>query len=137
MKLLCTQNILSWLTVSATQSATSARRGNVSGHCKSTTIKTKMETKKNLKTCKNGHQFFKSSDCPTCPICEEERKPKDSFLSNIGAPARRALERENIKTLTDLSKYSEKEILSMHGMGKSTIPKLLEMLTNEGLTFNQ
>jgi hypothetical protein len=28
MKLLCKQNILSWLTVSATQSATSARRGN-------------------------------------------------------------------------------------------------------------
>ena len=44
---------------------------------------------------------------------------------------------ENIKSLTDLSKYSEKEILSMHGMGKSTIPKLQEMLTNEGLSFNQ
>jgi hypothetical protein len=94
-----------------------------------------METKKNLKTCKNGHQFFKSSDCPTCPICEEERKPKDSFLSNIGAPARRALERENIKTLTDLSKYSEKEVLSMHGMGKTTIPKLQKILSENGLTF--
>jgi DNA-directed RNA polymerase alpha subunit len=94
-----------------------------------------METKKNLKTCKNGHQFFKSSDCPTCPICEEDRKPKDSFLSNIGAPARRALERENIKTLTDLSKYSEKEILSMHGMGKTTIPKLQIILSKNGLTF--
>ena len=34
MKLLCTQNILSWLTVSAPQSATSARRGNVSGNAK-------------------------------------------------------------------------------------------------------
>lgn len=94
-----------------------------------------METKKNLKTCKNGHQFFKSSDCPTCPICEKERKPKDNFLSLLGAPARRALERENIKTLTDLSKYSEKEILSMHGMGKSTIPKLQEILSENGLTF--
>ena len=109
----------------------------VSGHWKTITIKTKMETKKNLKTCKNGHQFFKSSDCPTCSICEEERKQKDNFLSLLGAPARRALERENIKTLTDLSKYSEKEILSMHGMGKSTIPKLQEMLTNEELTFKQ
>lgn len=94
-----------------------------------------METKKNLKTCKNGHQLFKSSDCPPCPICEEERKPKDSFLSNIGAPARRALERESIKTLTDLSKYSEKEILSMHGMGKTTIPKLQKILSENGLTF--
>lgn len=94
-----------------------------------------MTTKGTLKTCKKGHQFYKSSDCPTCPICEEERKPKDSFLSLIGAPARRALERENIKTLEDLAKYSEKEILSLHGMGKSTIPKLQKLLTENGLTF--
>ena len=94
-----------------------------------------MTTKGTLKTCIKGHQFYKSSDCPICPVCEKERKPKDSFLSLIVAPARRALEKENINTLTDLSRYSEKEILALHGMGKSTIPKLQELLTNEGLTF--
>jgi predicted RecB family nuclease len=94
-----------------------------------------METKKRLKTCKNGHQFYKSSDCPTCPVCEEERKPKDNFLSSLGAPARRALEREGIKTLEQLAKYSEKEILSLHGMGKSTLPKLQKLLTDNDLTF--
>lgn len=96
-----------------------------------------METKKILKTCRNGHQFYKSSDCPTCPICEEARKPKDNFLSLLGAPARRALERENIKTLNDLAKFSEKEILDLHGMGKSTIPKLQELLFQQGLTFRK
>jgi predicted RecB family nuclease len=94
-----------------------------------------METKKNLKTCKNGHQFFKSSNCPTCPICEEERKPKDSFLSLLGAPARRALERENIKTLEDLAKWSEKEIINLHGIGPSTIPKLKKSLSEYNLSF--
>jgi predicted RecB family nuclease len=94
-----------------------------------------MEAKKNLKTCKNGHQFFKSSDCPTCPFCEEERKPKDSFLSLLGAPARRALEREGITTLEDLAKWSEKEILDLHGMGQSTIPKLKTILADNGLSF--
>jgi predicted RecB family nuclease len=94
-----------------------------------------METKKNLKTCKNGHQFFKSSDCSTCPICEEERKPKDNILSIIGAPARRALEREGITTLEILSTFSEKEILALHGMGKSTIPKLNDLLSKAGLLF--
>ena len=94
-----------------------------------------METKKILKTCKNGHKFYESSDCPTCPICEEERKPKDNFLSLLGAPARRALERENIKTLEDLAKWSEKEILNLHGMGQSTIPKLKNLLTENGLSF--
>jgi predicted RecB family nuclease len=90
-----------------------------------------------LKTCKNGHTFFKSSDCPVCPICEKERKPKDSFLSLIAAPARRALESEGITTLEKLSTYSESGILSLHGMGKSTLPKLNEALTEAGLSFKQ
>ncbi|MEY3239253.1 MAG: hypothetical protein RIR11_691, partial [Bacteroidota bacterium] len=63
------------------------------------------------------------------------RKPKDNFLSSLGAPARRALEREGIKTLEQLAKYSEKEILSLHGMGKSTLPKLQKLLTDNDLSF--
>ncbi|MBK6731351.1 MAG: hypothetical protein IPG60_10440 [Bacteroidetes bacterium] len=94
-----------------------------------------METKKILKTCKKGHQFYKSSDCPTCPICEEERKPKDNFLSLLGAPARRALENNGISTLEKLSKYGEKEILNFHGIGKSTLPKLQKLLTDKNLSF--
>ncbi len=96
-----------------------------------------METKKILKTCKKGHQFYKSSDCPTCPICEEERKPKDSFLSLLVAPARRALENNGIMTLEQLSKYTEKEILSFHGMGKTTIPKLKKLLSENKLNFKK
>lgn len=88
-----------------------------------------------LKNCKNGHKFYKSSDCPTCPICEAERKPENSFLSLIGAPARRALEREGITTLEKLSDFSEMEILSLHGMGKSTLPILNNALAAEVLTF--
>ena len=95
-----------------------------------------METKKNLKTCKNGHQFLKNSDCPTCPICEEERKPKDNFLSLLGAPARRALELNGIASLEQLSKYSKKEVLNFHGMGKSTIPKLEKLLSDKKIAFN-
>ncbi len=94
-----------------------------------------MATKGTLKTCEKGHQFYKSSDCPTCPIYEEERKPKDSFLALISAPARRALERENIKTLEDLAKWSEKDIVNLHGMGPSTIPKLKMALSEYNLSF--
>jgi len=55
----------------------------------------KMETlKKQLRTCSEGHQFYKGSDCTTCPICEEECKPKDNFFSLLVAPARRALKRK-------------------------------------------
>lgn len=54
--------------------------------------------------------------------------PVINFIALIGAPARRALERENIKTLEDLSKWSEKEIINLHGMGPGTIPKLKKKL---------
>lgn len=94
-----------------------------------------METEKNLKTCENGHKFYKSSDCPSCPICEEERKPKDNFLSFLAAPARRALENNGITTLEQLSKCSEKEVLTFHGMGKSSIPKLKKLLSDKNLSF--
>lgn len=96
-----------------------------------------MDTKKILKTCKNGHKFYKSSDCPTCPICEEERKPNDNFLSLLGAPARRALENNGITTLEQLSEYSEKEVTNFHGMGKSTISKLQKLLSDRKLSFRQ
>ncbi len=88
-----------------------------------------------LKTCEKGHKFYKSTDCPTCPICEEERKPKDGFLSLLSAPARRALENNGISTLEGLAKYSEEEILKLHGMGKSSLPKLKKALDEEGLSF--
>ncbi len=90
---------------------------------------------KNLRTCKNGHQYHKSSDCPTCPVCEELLKPKDNFLSLLAAPARRALENKGIKTLQELSKYSRKEVLNFYGMGPSSIPKLEKLLHENGLAF--
>ena len=92
---------------------------------------------KNLRTCEKGHSYYKSSDCPTCPVCEAERKPKDGFLSQLSAPARRALENADLTSLEKLSKYSEKDILKLHGIGKTTIPKLKEALANENLTFSK
>lgn len=88
-----------------------------------------------LKTCKNGHQFFKSSDCPVCPICEQAKKPKDNLLSLLSGPARRALENNKVYTAEELSKFSEAEILKFHGMGKASIPKLRKALTDAGLSF--
>lgn len=88
-----------------------------------------------LRTCKKGHQYYKSSDCPTCPICEQERKPGNGFLSLLSAPARRALEDNNITTSERLAKLTEKEVLSFHGMGKKSIPVLQNALKQKGLKF--
>jgi predicted RecB family nuclease len=89
------------------------------------------------RTCPKGHDYYKSSDCPTCPVCEEERKPKDGFLSLLPAPARRALESKNITSLNELSKFSEDDILNLHGMGPSSIPRLRKALEEKGLSFSK
>ena len=88
-----------------------------------------------LKTCPAGHQFYKSSDCPTCPICEKENKPSSGFLAEIAAPARRALASKNISTLLELAKFTESEIAALHGMGPNALSKLKNALTKEGLGF--
>ncbi len=67
----------------------------------------------------------------------KEKKTNDSFLSLIGAPAKRALENNGIGTLEKLSKFSEKEILKLHGMGKTSIPKLTAALKAEGLIIQE
>lgn len=89
----------------------------------------------NLRTCNKGHKYYKSSDCPTCPICEQERKPENGFLSLLSAPARRALENNGVTSLEELSSYSEKEILKFHGMGPASLPKLRSALKEKGLSF--
>lgn len=92
-------------------------------------------TKGTLRTCEQGHSYYKSSDCPTCPVCEKERKPKEGILSLLSAPARRALENQGITSLQLLSQYTEKEILKLHGIGPSAMPKLRQALEEEGLSF--
>jgi len=87
----------------------------------------------NLRTCPNGHPYYKGSDCPACLVCKALKKPKDSFISALSAPARRALENAGINTLEQLSEWTERDLLKLHGMGKSSIPKLREALEEEGL----
>ncbi|MGZ8538807.1 MAG: hypothetical protein ACXWV9_11115, partial [Flavisolibacter sp.] len=66
---------------------------------------------KTLRFCTKGHSYYKSTDCPTCPFCEAEKKPSHGFLTLLSAPARRALEAQGIKNINQLSKYTEKELL--------------------------
>lgn len=95
------------------------------------------QSQKNLRICSKGHKYFKSSDCPVCPVCANEDKPENSFMTVLAAPARRALQNAGIHTLNDVSHYSEEEILKLHGMGPSSIPKLRDALLNGGLKFKK
>lgn len=97
-----------------------------------------MSNKKTLRICEKGHRYYKSTDCPTCPQCEKEKKPQEGFLSLLSSPARSALvEYLGIDNLDKLAQYSEKEILSLHGMGKASMPILRKALEEKGLSFKE
>jgi len=96
--------------------------------------------KPRTKTCSRGHTFTKSSDCPVCPFCwsgyYKNTMGKD-FPSDLSAPALRALLHAKITTVQKLAAFSEEEILALHGIGPSSIPKLSKALKEQGLTFKK
>lgn len=63
--------------------------------------------------------------------------PSTQILASVGAPARRALQREGILTAPQLAQYTETEILDFHGIGPSSIPRLRKALEAEGLSFRR
>ncbi|MDZ5710814.1 DNA-directed RNA polymerase subunit alpha C-terminal domain-containing protein [Jeotgalibacillus haloalkalitolerans] len=46
--------------------------------------------------------------------------------SGLSKPSQRAFAQAGIKTMTDIQKYTEKELLSLHGVGPKTIRQLKE-----------
>lgn len=96
-----------------------------------------MTVGKILRVCERGHKYYKSSKCTSCPTCDKENKPKSGFLSKLSSPARNALVHQGIDTLQELSKYTEKEIVRIHGIGPASLPKMRTSLKEEGLAFKE
>jgi hypothetical protein len=95
----------------------------------------KRTVEKTQHSCPKGHKYLKSTDCPTCPVCEDLKKPENGWLAALSAPSRRAMEAAGIKTLKQLSGYTEKEIAGMHGVGPKVIRIMSELLKKENLNF--
>jgi hypothetical protein len=100
-----------------------------------------MKTRKEIrKVCSRGHVFYKSSDCPVCPQCWSgyyRKQSQGDFPEKISAPALRALLSANIKSLSQLTKFTETQLLALHGMGPTTIVKLRVALKSKGLAFKK
>nr|WP_102273092.1 RNA polymerase alpha subunit C-terminal domain-containing protein [Cytobacillus massiliigabonensis] len=96
-----------------------------------------MIEEKSVRVCEKGHKYYKSTDCPSCPTCNKENKPKSGFLSKLSSPARNALVHNGIDTLHELSNYTEKEILKLHGIGPASLPIMRSSLQEEGLSFKE
>ncbi len=82
-----------------------------------------------------GHVFAKSSDCLVCPICEKTKPKESSFLSFFPGPARRALESNGIKSLGDLSQFTEKDITRLHGLGPKSIVLIKKLMLENKTSF--
>ncbi len=64
---------------------------------------------------------------------EEENK----ISSTLARPAQRALANAGITSLKELSKFSEKEISSLHGIGPNAITQIKKALLQKGLSFSK
>ncbi|MES1249067.1 MAG: hypothetical protein ABUL46_00205 [Chitinophaga rupis] len=72
-------------------------------------------------------------------LAEDERLHQATattgFLTTLSAPAVRALQGKGITSEKKLARYTEKEILSLHGLGPGSLPKLKTALKKAGLSF--
>lgn len=59
----------------------------------------------------------------------------NEILAKLSAPAKRALAGAGITTLAQLASYSEKQLLALHGLGPSAIPKIKQALAAAGLNL--
>ena len=55
-----------------------------------------------------------------------------SDIPKTSEPARRAFESVGIKTVEDFKKWTEKDLLKLHGVG----PKAIRILKEHGVKFN-
>ena len=55
----------------------------------------------------------------------------------LSKPAHRALEHARIFKLEDLAKWTEKDLLALHGIGPSAIPPLKAAMKKAGVAFKK
>ncbi|UKY48668.1 DNA-binding protein [Streptomyces inhibens] len=65
----------------------------------------------------------------------ETGEPSDGIPPQIGAPARRALERAGYLRLSQLAGASEAELRQLHGMGPKALGLLRDALAAQGMSF--
>lgn len=58
-------------------------------------------------------------------------------FNKLAAPAQRALAGAGIKTLPQLTSFTESELMKLHGIGKNALTTLKAMLAENKLTFKK
>lgn len=66
---------------------------------------------------------------------KEKKATKSDFPPGLSAPALRALDGAGYKTLKQLSKVTEAELLKLHGMGPKAMGMIKSAMEAKGLSF--
>lgn len=74
-------------------------------------------------------------DSGTLKLGGKSTKKYESDLPRLAAPAQRALAGAGIKSLKQLTKWTEADIKQLHGMGPNALGKLRQALAEKGLSF--
>lgn len=59
----------------------------------------------------------------------------DNLLQRLAKPAQRAIQSVGVTTIGQLTKFSEKEISELHGIGKNAMNTIKQTLNENGLAF--
>jgi predicted flap endonuclease-1-like 5' DNA nuclease len=62
-------------------------------------------------------------------------KHQTNLPPKLAKPAQRALAGADILTIEQLAKWSEKDLMDLHGMGPKAMGQLREALNEKGLSF--
>ena len=66
---------------------------------------------------------------------KSKKKQESDLPAKLGAPAEGALAGAGIKSLKQLTKFTETEIKQLHGVGPNALGKLNQALDDKGLSF--
>jgi len=69
------------------------------------------------------------------PVTTPAPEPTDEWPLRSASPARQALRAIGVTQLTELTQYSEQELLKLHGIGPKAIRLFREALAARGLAF--
>lgn len=91
-----------------------------------------------FKHSKGGLQFPLDGNLPILLISDIVKfrvKENNDFRTGLSAPTKQALQNLHITSLRELCQFTEADLLKLHGVGKTSIPKLKAALKAQNLSF--
>ncbi len=70
-------------------------------------------------------------------MAKNKNQKSESSLPKLAAPAQRALASVGIKKLEDLTKFTERELMQLHGMGPNAMSSIRLALKTKEISFKK